>query len=210
MLTASADQDQVTWAATTGGGCALVAPGASAALPTSQIRRLSVTSGPGPQLRCEFGCFHGNPQCHRQVNRAGKLDADSLRRSAWPIGARIDASRWRVNTHVDPRDPVSSRTVTLRFFCGGVICARSSLRRHQHATTRNRCMKRSLALLITALLLPLAAVATREPLETYCAVRLLRCAVLEILMYIPVHCGSCAPCALHSNRSLRFLTACRT
>src|SRR3546814_5320155 len=43
-----------------------------------------------------------------------------------------------------------------------------------------------------------------EPLETCCATRLLRCAVLGILMYVYVHCGSCAPCALHSGRSLRF------
>jgi hypothetical protein len=44
----------------------------------------------------------------------------------------------------------------------------------------------------------------REPLETYCAARLHRCAVLGILMYANVHSGSCAPCALHSGRSLRF------
>src|SRR3546814_7824354 len=43
-----------------------------------------------------------------------------------------------------------------------------------------------------------------EPLETCCATRLLRCAVLGILMYVYVHCGSCAPCALHLGRSLRF------
>src|SRR3546814_12864374 len=43
-----------------------------------------------------------------------------------------------------------------------------------------------------------------EPRETCCANRLLRCAVLGILMYLYVHCGSCAPCALHSGRSRRF------
>jgi len=41
--------------------------------------------------------------------------------------------------------------------------------------------------------------------RNYCAIRLLRCEVLGIGMYPLVHCGSCAPCALHSNRSLRFL-----
>ena len=61
----------------------------------------------------------------------------------------------------------------------------------------------------------------REPLETSCAIRLPRCAVLGILMYPHVHCGSCAahgcasvagagcagataPCALHSNRAGGF------
>src|SRR3546814_3712086 len=59
----------------------------------------------------------------------------------------------------------------------------------------------------------------REPLEICCATRLLgccsrrsstssihgvvRCAALGILMYLHVHCGSCAPCTFYSVASRR-------
>ncbi|MBI3223281.1 MAG: arylesterase [Nitrosomonadales bacterium] len=42
-------------------------------------------------------------------------------------------------------------------------------------------------------------------LKTYCAIRLLRCAVLASAPIRQICLGRCAPRALHSNRSLRFL-----
>jgi hypothetical protein len=48
------------------------------------------------------------------------------------------------------------------------------------------------------------AVKCKEPLETLCTIRLQQSAVLGILMYPHVHCGSCAPSALHSNRAEGF------
>lgn len=46
----------------------------------------------------------------------------------------------------------------------GVISARPIVRMQEHAPTRTRCMKRSLALSITSLLLSMAASATAESL----------------------------------------------
>jgi hypothetical protein len=53
----------------------------------------------------------------------------------------------------------------------------------------------------------LTPVSLWEPLKSYCATKLLRWSVLEILMYCGVHSGFCAPSALLFDRSSHFFEA---
>jgi len=74
-----------------------------------------------------------------------------------------------------PEPLPQSLSKNLTQISGSMICARSSSRMHKHAPFRNRCMKRLLAVSITILLMPMAAVATTNqspPAARYTLLRL--------------------------------------